>query len=130
MKEEQTILNASNQADNEYLNNLAVAVCINGDKLDKYKKIVTKKYGEDVYKNLKQFVNEQHEYLKRKKVTNTSKVNLTFLGKNAGLNEATIDKIIRHVESKIKEKGNTKWIKLISLITNIISKIWKKIRAC
>ena len=44
MIEEQTILNPNNQADNEYLHNLAVAVCINGDTLDKYMKIVIKKY--------------------------------------------------------------------------------------
>ena len=111
MMEEQTILNPNNQADNDYLNNLAVAVCINGDKLDKYKKIVKKKYSKDVYNNLKQFVNELHGHLKRKKITNTSKVNLVYLGENAGLTEPTIDKIIRHVESKIIEKRKKTTIK-------------------
>ena len=115
--EEKSLLNSIQQDVNDYLNNLAEAVCINGDALEKYEKVITKQYGEDVYNNMKLFVEEVQDYVKRKSFTNASKVNLGFLGKNAGLSESTIDKIIVHYENQ-KQKGSSKskWIVLFILL--------------
>ena len=114
--EEKSLLNSIQQDVNDYLNNFAEAVCINGDALEKYEKVITKQYGEEVYNNMKLFVEEVQEYVKRKSFTNTSKVNLGYLGKNAGLSESTIDKIIMHYENQ-KQKGSSKskWIVLFIL---------------
>ena len=115
--EEKSLLNSIQQDVNDYLNNFAEAVCINGDALEKYEKVITKQYGEEVYNNMKLFVEEVQEYVKRKSFTNTSKVNLGYLGKNAGLSESTIDKIIMHYENQ-KQKGSSKskWIVLFILL--------------
>lgn len=115
--EEKTLLNSNQQEANDYLNNLAEAVCINGDTLEKYEKVVTKQFGEEIYNNMKLFVEEVQDYVKRKSFTNTSKVNLGYLGKNAGLSESTIDKIIMYYDNR-NNKGNpkSKWIVLFIVL--------------
>lgn len=115
--EEKTLLKSNQHKFNDYLNNLAEAVCINGDALEKYEKVITKQYGEEVYNNMKLFVEELHDYVKRKSFTHTSKVNLGFLGKNAGLSESTIHKIIVHYENqKHNESSKSKWTVLFILL--------------
>jgi len=118
MNTDQSILNANKQEVKDYLNNLAEAVCINGDELEKYEKVVTKQYGEEVYNNMKMFVEEVQGYVKRKNFTNTSKVNLGYLGKNAGLSDGTIENIIMHFERKFSnQRKNPKWVfPLIALV--------------
>ena len=107
--EEKSILNQQEVKD--YLNNLAEAVCINGEALDKYEKVITKQYGDEVYNNMKMFVEEVQEYVKRKNFTNTSKVNLGYLGKKAGLSDGTIQNIIMHFERKFSnQRKNPKWV--------------------
>lgn len=113
MNTEKSVIKVNQQEADDYLNNLAEAVCINGEALEKYKKVITKQYGEELYNNMKMFVEEVQRYVKRKKFTNTSKVNLSYLGENAGLSESIIDKIVMHYDNK-KNKGNSKskWIVL------------------
>ena len=94
--EDESLLNKNPQEAQDYLNELAIAVCINGDRLEKYEKLVTVKFGEEVYANTKSFVDELQRSIERKKFTNTSKVNLSYLGKNAGLSEQTIEKIVEY----------------------------------
>ena len=118
MNTDQSILNANKQEVKDYLNNLAEAVCINGEALEKYEKVVTKQYGEETYNNMKMFVEEVQGYVKRKSFTNTSKVNLGYLGKNAGLSDGAIENIIMHYERKFSnQRKNPKWVfPLIALI--------------
>lgn len=118
MNTDQSILNANQQEVKEYLNNLAEAVCINGEALEKYEKVVTKQYGEETYNNMKMFVEEVQGYVKRKSFTNTSKVNLGYLGKNARLSDGAIENIIMHFERKFSnQRKNPKWVfPLIALI--------------
>ena len=108
MNTDQSILSSNQQEVKDYLNNLAEAVCINGESLEKYEKVVTKQYGEEVYNNMKMFVEEVQGYVKRKSFTNTSKMNIGYLGKNAGLNEQTINSIIQHYEDQFdkQERSN------------------------
>lgn len=121
MNTDQSIFNANQQEVKDYLNNLAEAVCINGDALEKYEKVITKQYGEEVYNNMKLFVEEVQEYVKRKRFTNTSKVNLGYLGKNAGLSDGVIENIIMHYEHKFSnQRKHPKWLfPLIALIVVI-----------
>lgn len=98
-KKDESLLNKNSQENHEnqhYLDDLAEAVCINDDRLEKYEKMVTIKFGEEAYANMKLFVDELQRSIERQKFTNTSKVNLSYLGKNAGLSEHTIEKIVDH----------------------------------
>lgn len=126
MNTDQSILTVNQQEVWDYLNNLAEAVCINGDALEKYEKVVTKQYGEEVYNNMKMFVEEVRGKVKRKNFTNTSKVNLGYLGKNAGISDGTIEKIIMHYESKFSnQRKNPKWVfPLIALIVVVLGGVF------
>ena len=111
MNTDQSRLNSNQQEVKDYLDNLAEAVCINGDTMEKYEKVVTKQYGEEVYNNMKMFVEGVQGYVKRKNFTNTSKVNLGYLGKNAGLSDGAIQNIIMHFERKFSnQRKNSKWV--------------------
>ena len=101
--EDQSILNRSTQETQTYLNDLAIAVCVNGDKLEKYEKVTTRQCGEEAFANMKLFVEEVQRSVEREKFTNTSKVNLSYLGKNAGLSESIVNKIIQHFEVEFGE---------------------------
>ena len=96
--EDESILNQNTQEVQDYLNDLAIAVCINGDRLEKYEKMVTKRCGDKAFANMKRFVEEVQHSAEREKFTNTSRVNLSYLGKNAGVSEDTLAKIIKHYE--------------------------------
>lgn len=98
---DESLLNKSKLEDTAYLDDLAEAVCINGDKLEKYEKLVTVKFSEETYANIKLFVDELQRSIVRQKFTNTSKVNLCYLGKNVGLSEQTIDKIVEQYAQSI-----------------------------
>lgn len=110
MEDESIFTSKQSQKDVSYLNDLVIAVCINGEKLEKYEKVAIKQYGEDVLSNTKLFVEEVSLCLQRQIVTNTTKINLNYLGKKAGLSEETISKIIEHCEHQIniipKEEGD------------------------
>ena len=108
MNEDQSILSGEHQKDVSYLNDLAVAVCINGDSLEKYKKIVVKRYDDESYDNMLQFVEELQRQVELHRFTNTSLVSLTYLGKNAGLTEETVKKITSHFEDIFKEEESKK----------------------
>ena len=86
------------------MDDLAFAVCVNGESLEKYKKIVEKKYGTDVYSNMVQFANTLHQQVARRQFTNTSLLSLKFLGKNAGLSEMAIDMIVEHLRGEFREE--------------------------
>ncbi len=102
--EDESILNKNPQEVQDYLNELAIAVCIKGDKLEKYEKMAIKRCGNEAYANMKLFVEEVKRSVERGKFTNTSKVNLSYLGKNAGLSKNVVSKITKHFEDKFSEK--------------------------
>ena len=101
---DQSILNSSSKKDESYLDDLAFAVCVNGESLEKYKKIVEKKYGTDVYSNMVQFANTLHQQVARRQFTNTSLLSLKFLGKNAGLSEMAIYMIVDHFRGEFQKE--------------------------
>lgn len=101
---DKTILNSKQIQGESFLNELAFEVCVNGDSLEKYKKIVEKRYGNDAYANMERFVQTLRQQVERGQFTNTSLLNLKYLGKNAGMSEEAIDIIIDHFNSKVKEE--------------------------
>lgn len=100
--EDESILNRSTQETQTYLNDLAIAVCVNGDKLEKYEKMTTRQCGEEAFANMKLFVEEVQRSVECGKFTNTSKINLGYLGKNAGVSDETITMIVEKCEQRIK----------------------------
>ena len=100
--EDQSILNSTNRKGETYLDDLAFAVCVNGESLEKYKKIVEKKYGTDVYSKMVQFASTIDQHSKRRQFTNTSLLSLKFLGKNAGLSEMAINMIVEHLRDQFQ----------------------------
>lgn len=99
--EDKSILNETPQEVQDYLNDLAIAVCINGERLEKYEKLAIKLCGVKAFANMKLFVEEVQHSVEREKFTNTSRVNLGYLGKNAGVSEDTLAKIIKHHEDSL-----------------------------
>lgn len=101
---DKSIFNSKQNQGESYLDDLAFAVCVNGESLEKYKKIVEKQHGNDAYANMSQFVQTLRQQVERGQFTNTSLLNLKYLGKNAGMSEEAIDMIIDHFNSKVKEE--------------------------
>ena len=86
-----------------YLDEFAFAICINGESIEKYKKIVEKQYGVDVYANMAQFSNTLHQQVKHGQFTKTSLLSLKYIGKNAGMSDEAIDMIVEHFNNIIKQ---------------------------
>lgn len=101
---DKSILNSKQNRGDSYLDDLAFAVCVNGESLEKYKKIVEKRYGNDAYANMERFVQTLRQQVERGQFTNSSLLNLKYLGKNAGMSEDAIDMIIEHFNSKVYEE--------------------------
>ena len=101
---DQSLFNSADKKGESYLDDLAFAVCVNGESLEKYKKIVEKKFGTDVYANMVQFANTLHQQVARRQFTNTSLLSLKFIGKNAGLSEMAIDMIVDHLRGEFREE--------------------------
>ena len=101
--EDQSLLNQNPQEVQNYLNELAIAVCVKGEQLEKYEKIIIKRFGKDLYVNMQQFAEELKHSVERGRFTNTSKINLDYLGKKAGISEETITRITAHYEGGLKE---------------------------
>ena len=104
MPEDKSILKTKQNQGESYLDDLAFVVCVNGESLEKYKRIVEKKYGTDVYSNMVQFAQTLQQQVSRRQFTNTSLLSLKHLGKNAGMSEDAIEMIIDHFNSKVKEE--------------------------
>lgn len=104
MPEDESILNSKQNRGDSYLDELAFAVCINGESIVKYKKIVEKQFGIDTYSNMEQFAHVLQQQVERGQFTNTSLLNLKYLGKNAGMSEVAVDMIIDHFNNKVKEE--------------------------
>ena len=103
-KVDESILNSKQNRGDSYLDELAFAVCVNGESIVKYKKIVEKQFGIDTYANMEQFVQTLQQQVERLQFTNTSLLSLKYIGKNAGMSEEAIDKIIDHFNSKVKRE--------------------------
>ena len=98
----------NNSADNEYINMCIKEVCINGDSLSKYQKIIEKKFSPNYYQKCNDFVEEIKHSLSRKKFTNTSIINLKYLANNIQVSEETVNTVIQHFSNQFTEEEREK----------------------
>ena len=105
---DKSILGSKNKQVESYLDDLAFAICINGEPIEKYKKIVSKQYGVDAYANMEKFAQALQQQVQVGQFTKTSLLSLKYIGKNAGMSENAIDVIVEHFNDKMKEAQQKK----------------------
>ena len=91
---DESILTGYRLKDDTYLDQLAIEVCVHGEQLEKYERIVIKQYGSEVYANMQHFVKEVKCSCQRQLFTNTSIANLRYLGQIVGLSQNTVNDIV------------------------------------
>lgn len=103
--EDQSILDKTNgSTDYEYINECIKEVCLNGDSLSKYQKLIEKKFDEDFYQKCNNFVEEVKRSVERKKFTHTSVVNLKYLARQIAVSNATVDAVVKHFTDKSEKE--------------------------
>lgn len=106
-----SMMGESQSAEDEYISECIKEVCINGDSLSKYQKIIEKKYGVEFYQKCEGFVEEMKRSVKRKKFTNTSITNLKYLANEIHVSESTIDVVMNHFYLVIEKYPKVQFIK-------------------
>lgn len=102
---DQSLLNHSSpQEDDKYINECIKEVCLKGDSITKYKRMLEKKYGVEVYEKCKKFIQEVRRAKSRGRFTNTSKTNLEYIAKEIYVSSGTIETIIAQVS--MQDPGN------------------------
>lgn len=98
MKDESILKNTGrNTVDNAtYINDCIKEVCLNGDSLTKYKRMIEKQYGAEFYQKCSNFVKEVKRSAKRGKFTQTSLTNLQYLANEIDISPATIDELVKY----------------------------------
>ena len=99
-----SMMGESQSAEDEYISECIKEVCIKGDSLSKYQKIIEKKYGIEYYQKCEGFVEEVKRSADKKKFTNTSVTNLHYLARQIGVSDATVDAIVKHYTDKFEEE--------------------------
>ncbi len=79
-----------------YINDCIKEVCLNGDSLTKYKRMIEKQYGAEFYQKCSNFVKGIRLSVKRKKFTQTSLTNLRYLANEINIRPDTIDAIVNY----------------------------------
>lgn len=96
---DESILHAADFQNDAYLYDLLFEVCVRGESLKKYERMVIKRYNSEVYSCLERFVDEISYYALRGHFTNTSKANLGYLGRDIGLSNEAVEKLILQVSN-------------------------------
>lgn len=105
--EDQSIFNqASSTSEYEYINDCIKEICLKGDSLSKYQKLIERKYGTEFYQKCDNFVEEVHRSLGRKKFTTTSVANLKYLAKEIHVPEETVDLFVNQQMELFKIEGD------------------------
>lgn len=99
-----SMMGGGQSAEDEYISECIKEVCIKGDSLSKYQKIIEKKYGVEFYQKCEGFVEEMNRSVDKKKFTNTSVTNLHYLARQIGVSDATVDAIVKHYTDKFEEE--------------------------
>ena len=102
---EQSILKTgSNLEINEYANECIKEVCLNGEPLSKYQRMITKQFGVEFYKKCDSFIKEVKRSVDKKKFTNTSVSNLELLAKEINIPVDTVNIIYNHFNEQFAEE--------------------------
>lgn len=103
----------------EFINDCAIEVCLNGDAISKYEKIITKTFPDepDMYSKFKNFVDIIEEQKNKKSISQAQQNIVAFLAHEAHINENTLNRILS--ESKTSNKPSRKWIWITILVLAI-----------
>ena len=96
---DESILHAADLQNDAYLYEFLTEVCVRGESLKKYERMVIKKYNSEVYFRIERFVDELSHYAQRGHFTNTSKANLGYLGRDIGLSKEAVEGLISQVSN-------------------------------
>lgn len=108
MKDESILRKTGSSVDNAtYINDCIKEVCLNGDSLTKYKRMIEKQYDAEFYQKCSNFVKEVKRSAKRGKFTQTSLTNLQYLANEIGISQATIDELVNHYSENAPEATKT-----------------------
>lgn len=94
----------SHAAEDEYISECIKEVCINGDSLSKYQRLIEKKHGAEFYQQCEGFVEEVQRSVGKKKFTNTSVANLHYLARQIGVSEGIVDAVVEHYTGRFEEE--------------------------
>lgn len=100
---------ATRQSASMFANDCITAICINGDSLSKYQKLIKKQYGTDFYQRCEDFVKEVQIVIDRKKFTKTSAIKLESLARGIGLSSKVFLKIKEKIEADLAEPDRYKF---------------------
>ena len=120
--EDQSIFNPSNtntdssilsggqsiNAGQEYVNQCIKEVCHRGDSLQKYQRMIEKKFSPDFYQKCENFVEEVKRSVDRRKFSNTSVVNLKYLANEIHVPVETVDDVISHYTRQFADEERRK----------------------
>ena len=103
-----SILSRDSKKDSSYLNEVVMAVCIGGDCYSKFNQDVIRYFGEETNEKILRFLNElgHRRFVGgSKKLTETYKLSLIYLGKDIGLEDKTIKEIIEWQQKRLTHDG-------------------------
>lgn len=98
----------TNNADQEYINQCIKEVCHRGDSLQKYQRMIEKKFSPEYYQKCENFVEEVRRSVDRKKFSNTSVVNLKYLANEIHVPVETVDGVISHYTKQFEKEEREK----------------------
>ena len=116
MKDKSVLNHSSAQIDDKYINECIKEVCLKGDSITKYQKMIEKQYGPEFYLKCDSFIRELKRSVKKKKFSETSLNNLNYLANEIYVSHSTIDSIVAHYKKKFdayykqKERENNERI--------------------
>lgn len=116
--EDGSFLSKDGRKDNEYLDEVVMAVCIGGDCYSKYKQDVIRYFGDETNEKILRLLNEldvMHRWLDvgNKRLTETYKLSLKYLGKDIGLHCETIKDITDWQQKRLNHDGYDKLLLLV-----------------
>ena len=90
----------SQNTGDQYIEDCINEVCINGDSLSKYQKLIEKKYDKELFKKCEEFVKEVKRCARKRKINDTSKAKLQYLARQLGVGDATMKAIEDYISSR------------------------------
>ncbi len=91
-------------ADQDYVNECIREVCLNGDSLSKYQKMIEKKFSSDFYQKCDNFVEEVRRSVERGKFSKTSVTNIKYLANEIHVPVETVDSVISHYTKQFADE--------------------------
>lgn len=105
--EDKSIIKNTADINETYIDDCIKEVCLEGDSLTKYKRMIEKLYGAEFYKKCGVFVKEVKHSVNRKKFTQTSIANLNHLANEINVTSSTIETLIDYYTKKFADDEKT-----------------------